>query len=181
MLWCVYVNVLFFCMCCELKRHPACCDCQGEQASIDGMGPNPCVFPCVFKALCLQVQLDQDQVFLLQRVLAPRGRDVLKDEVKYWCKSLIPIKHIDLTIVNGNCVCVCVKMFFLWFTTLWPKAQQALCWLITAQDLTRRAIEWHHHQSGLSPPSITTHPDPPTYPTLTRCFSASHGAHCEVL
>lgn len=108
--------------------------------------------------------------------MALRGRDILKDEVKYWCKSLIPIKHIDLTIGNGNCVCVCINMFLLWFTTLGPKAQQALCWLITAQDLTSRAIEWHHHQSGLSH-SITTHHTPsqthqPTH-THTALFCIS--------
>lgn len=83
---CLRECTVFACFDCVLRRHPACCDCQGELALADRMRANllvrlcvcPCVFPCI---MSLRVHVYLDQAFLLQRVMALRGRDRLKDEV----------------------------------------------------------------------------------------------------
>lgn len=83
----VYVNGLYvcvLCLCVTVRRHPACCDCQGELALADRMGANLLVCLCVFLCMCFHeftCTCDPKPAFLLQRVMALRGTDRQEDEV----------------------------------------------------------------------------------------------------
>lgn len=170
-MYCIFV-------CCELKRHPACCDCQGELASTDRMRPNPCVFPCMCFQEFVCTSVARPGIFIVKG----NGTE-MERHTERWSKVLVQKFNTNKAHWFNNwkwklCVCLYkyVSPLIYHSRTQSPTSSLLIDHSTRLNEQSHRvtsppvwAFTFYHH----TPHTIT---DPPTHPhthTVLFCISWS--------